>query len=79
MATDAQQVRALILMGIMPDDAEQIVAQAAARNHMIWTEAEAKAMARITELDIQNARTYWYYTDAVPDKWRRLLNASDAN
>lgn len=66
-------------MGMMPAEAEKIVAEAAAHDHLPWSENEAERMGTISKADIQAARVAWYSSDRVPVRWKRLLDATDAN
>jgi len=75
---DAQVVK-LIRLGMMPAEAERIVAEAAAHDHQPWGEVEAARMSGVSKADIQNARVAWYGSDRIPPRWKRLLDATDAN
>ena len=87
MSTDIErwaerQARALIELGVDPQDAEDAIAWV--RGHMPpgadpehWT-APADIMAQLAGImpeDIQDARVDWYASDAVPAQLKRILDA----
>lgn len=78
MATSREQVQFLIKVGLPPSTAAAIVAEAEQRLQKILNAREAPRAAAITPADLEAARSWWYYSPAVPNKWRRILDAQDA-
>jgi hypothetical protein len=75
MAPHDEQVRQLIRRGLLPSQAERIVAQAAARDHQLLTPAQAVRQSTVTATDIEQARSWFYYSPAVPYAIKRMPDA----
>ena len=73
--TPEQRVRQLILRGIMPSDAERIVAEVDAVGRRLMLPGERDAAAVVTEADQERARNWWLYSVDVPTKYKRILSA----
>lgn len=78
------QIADLIEAGTDPLDAEKIVAAALAAIPMgedpatyAQTPMAAARDAEITDEDIADARADWYASDAVPQRFKRLLDAKE--
>ena len=78
------QIADLVESGTDPLDAEKVVADAlaaipAGEDPATYTQtpAAAAADANITEEDIADARADWYASDAVPQRYKRILDARE--
>lgn len=73
--TPNDQVKFLVGIGIMPSIAEKAVSTAERRGHVPLTRAQMVKRAEIKTEDITLAQNWWYYTSAVPQEIRRILDA----
>lgn len=73
--TDQQLYDRLVRQGVMPAIAERIIANAAAANQELPTQAEVDEDSKITPADLELAAQWWLYTPAVVRKYKRLLHA----
>lgn len=71
-------VRALIQAGLMPDDARAVMEVAGERGRL-RTPAEMERAARLDGEDVEEARVWWMFLDAVPREFKRLLEAEIKN
>ena len=74
------QVQALIDCGVDPLDAENTVKRVLAKlpegvDPDTWIPPADNGEVEITEADVEDARANWYASDAVPAKYKRLLDA----
>jgi len=67
--------RAAIAAGCSPADIEDAFRDAEAAGEALPTDAEIEEDAQITDLDIERSRQWW--TTAVPDGYKRLLDAEE--
>lgn len=70
-----EQVALLISAGIMPSVAEWLVAEDIAADHAIVGTRKAKGMAKISDVDVEAAAAAWYVNPAIPDEFKRILDA----
>jgi hypothetical protein len=66
--TPDQQARLLIRRGIMPSEADRIVAEAESGRLI-------DPLAEPLELQQQRAEAWWMYQESVPFRFKRLLGA----
>ena len=79
--TSEQRIRALVKRGVLPSEAERIVAAVDARGGRLMTPEERNRAATVDAASIERARMWWWYSGAVPMWAKRLLDARlvDAN
>jgi hypothetical protein len=75
--TPEQRIRQLISRGIMPSEAERIVADVDARIGRLMTPEESDRVAAVGADAIMQARQWWYYSPLVPTRFKRLLDARE--
>lgn len=80
-----KQIKALIELGDDPLDAERFVRLALARtpegvspDEYLPIMTQAAFWAAVTQQDIQDARADWYASDAIPPRYKRLLDAKES-
>lgn len=69
----------LIRAGLMPDDAQKVLDAARAAEQALPTEFDIAEDAQITEADQRESRTWYWFNPAVPQEYKRLLTASEAD
>lgn len=81
-----REIQALIDVGQNPHDAEAIVKRILDRlppgaDPETWIPgtADLQENANITDADVLDARADWYAADDVPNRFKRLLDAKDAD
>lgn len=75
MLNQDEQVTLLISAGILPSVAEWLVAEDAKNFHKILGARKVKGMAKIDAVDVESAAAAWYVNPAVPDEFKRILDA----
>ena len=73
--TSEQRTQQLILRGILPTEAEQIVANTDARNGALFTESEAQVFALDDDASRQADKMWPLWTPDIPNRYRRLWTA----
>ena len=63
--------------GMMPTDIEAALRDARAAKQYLPDVMEVEYDAKVTDADIATAKVWWYYQDAVPDVYKRLLMAGE--
>lgn len=69
------EIDVLRAVGMMPGDAERILAQVEARGGRLMDEDALDAAAEVTRDDVAAARTWWLYQPYVPWRLKRVLEA----
>ena len=75
MPTSEQRVQQLILRGILPTEAERIVADTDERDGALLTISEAALLAIDDEASRQADKLWPLWTPDIPNKYRRLWTA----
>ena len=75
MLTPEQRIQQLILRGILPTEAEQIVANTDARDGALLTANEAALLAADDDASRQADKLWPLWTPDIPNKYRRLWTA----
>lgn len=75
MPTSEQRILQLILRGILPTEAEQIVANTDARDGALLTANEAALLAADDDASRQADKLWPLWTPDIPNKYRRLWTA----
>ena len=75
MPTPEQRIQQLILRGILPTEAEQIVADTDARSGALLTASEAALFALDDDASRQADKLWPLWTPDIPDRYRRLWTA----
>lgn len=70
-----ERVLLLIAAGIMPSTAEWLVSEDEKAGHKPIGTRKAANMATIDAVDAESAAAAWYVNPAVPDAFRRILDA----
>lgn len=75
MPTSEQRIQQLILRGILPTEAEQIVADTDARDGALLTANEAALLAADDDASRQADKLWPIWTPDIPNRHRRLWTA----
>lgn len=75
-ATVEQRIAQLVTRGILPTDAERIVAENVANGDRLLTASEAAVLADTGPAEAAHDRLWWFYNPAVEERFRRLLSAA---
>lgn len=67
---------AMIAAGMMPQDAEDALRDAAARNQELPTDADIAEDAEVTESDLERLRLWFLWNPLVPTAFKRILTAT---
>ena len=71
-----ERVLLLISAGIMPSTAEWLVSEDEKADNQPISARKARGMADVDEVDAESAAAAWYVNLAVPDAFRRMLDAT---
>lgn len=77
--TAEQRIAQLVLRGILPTDAERIVAENVANGDRLLPTNETSALADTGPAEAAHDRLWWFYNPAVEERFRRLLSATVQN
>lgn len=75
MPTPDERIQALVARGVMPTEAERIVADSDAREGRLLTGVEAETLAIPDDAGMQADRLWPYFTPDIPTKYKRLWTA----
>lgn len=78
MPTPDERIATLVRLGFMPTEAERIVNEAEAHGPELYTADELAALDT-QDMGIEATRLWWWYSPDVPQEFKRLLEAADAN
>ena len=67
----------LMTLGLQPDDAALVVTRAAEAGKGGLTAEVLATLGTPTPEDQMRSRTWWLYNPAVPDEYKRLLDAGE--
>ena len=70
-----ERVLLLIKAGIMPSTAEWLVSEDDKADNQPVSVRKTKGMATVDEVDAESAAASWYVNPAVPDAFKRILDA----
>ena len=70
-----ERVLLLIGAGIMPSTAEWLVSEDDKADNQPVSVRKTKGMATVDEVDAESAAAAWYVNPAVPDAFKRILDA----
>jgi len=77
MTRDETTYRLLVRLGMMPQDAEEVIRWAAAHGQQLPSDEEIAQDAQVTAADVEQAKQWWLFNDDVPLKYKRLLSARE--
>ena len=77
MLTDDEIIEVLVSAGCMPSMVDEALLDAERAKQELPTPEEIEEDSTVNAEDFERLRQFWWYTNDVPRKFKRLLSASD--